>query len=164
MRAESLNLDAKALQDDAEIMQIVGKGCRAVADDLWARIEALTGRTAAARLRAVMPLIDRKVREGVRHEDIVDALEAAGLRLSLNTFRSYLYRYRKRNRAQGTASASAPPKTHGSPAAAPGEAEAVAAGADPDAAFEAALDPKRREAIGDGYLIRRPPIVRKKRK
>ena len=58
-----------------------------MSDDLEARIEALTGRTAAARLRAVMPVIDRKVREGVRHEDIVEALQAAGLSVSLNTFR-----------------------------------------------------------------------------
>jgi hypothetical protein len=135
-----------------------------VADDLEARIEALTGRTAAARLRAVMPVIDRKVREGVRHEDIVQALEAAGLRLSLNTFRSYLYRYRKRHQAQGAASTSTHPKTHGSPAAAAGEAEAVAADASTDAAFEAALDPKRRDALGDSYLTRRPPIVRNKRR
>ncbi len=137
-----------------------------MSEDLEARIEALTGRTAAARLRAVMPVIDRKVREGVRHEDIVAALEAAGLSVSLNTFRVNLYRYRKRNAVQGAASASAHPKTYGSPAAAPGEAEAVAAGADTDAdaAFEAALDPKRREALGDSYLTRRPPIVRNKRR
>ncbi len=134
-----------------------------MSDDLEARIEALTGRTAAARLRAVMPVIDRKVREGVRHEDIVQALAAAGLRLSLNTFRSYLYRYRKRHQAQGAASTSTHPKTHGSPAAAAGEAEAAGINTGADAAFEAALDPKRRDALGDSYLTRRPPIVRKKR-
>jgi len=137
-----------------------GQG-EAVSDDLEARIEALTGRTAAARLRAIMPVIDRKVREGVRHEDIVAALEAAGLRVSLNTFRSYLYRYRKRSQAQGAASASEHPKTHSSPPAAPGEAEPSAL--DADAAFEAALDPKQREAIANSYLTRRPPIVGKKR-
>lgn len=101
-----------------------------MSDDLEARIEALTGRTAAARLRAVMPVIDRKVREGVRHEDIVEALQAAGLSVSLNTFRVNLYRYRKRNRAEGAASASTHPKTHNSPPAAPGKAEAVAPAAD----------------------------------
>ena len=131
-----------------------------VSDDLEARIEALTGKTAAARLRAVMPVIDRKVREGVRHEDIVEALQAAGLSVSLNTFRVNLYRYRKRSRAEGAASASAHPKTHSSPPAAPGEAGPSAL--DADAAFEAALDPKQRDALGDRYLTRRPPIVRKK--
>ncbi len=136
-----------------------------MSDDLEARIEALTGRTASARLRSVMPVIDRKVREGVRHEDIVEALQAAGLRVSLNTFRVNLYRYRKRNRVQGAASTSAHPKAHKSPPAAAGEAGAVAADAstDANAAFEAALDPKRRDALGDSYLTRRPPIVRKKR-
>ena len=134
-----------------------------MSDDLEARIEALTGRTAAARLRAVMPVIDRKVREGVRHEDIVEALKAAGVSVSLNTFRVNLYRYRKRNRAEAAASASAHPKTHNSPPPAPGEAEAVAAAGDADAAFEAALDPKQREALANRYLTRRPPIVGKKR-
>jgi len=136
-----------------------------VSEDLEARIEALTGRTAAARLRAIMPVIDRKVREGVRHEDIVEALQAAGLNVSLNTFRVNLYRYRKRSQAQGAASTSAHPKTHNSPPAVPGEAGPVAADAstDADAAFEAALDPKRRDAVGDSYLTRRPPIVGKKR-
>jgi hypothetical protein len=134
-----------------------------VSEDLEARIEALTGRTAAARLRAVMPVIDRKVREGVRHEDIVEALQAAGLSVSLNTFRVNLYRYRKRSRVQGAASTSAHPKTHNSPPAAPGEAGAVAADVSTDAAFEAALDPKQRKALSDSYLTRRPPIVRKKR-
>jgi hypothetical protein len=132
-----------------------------VSDDLEARIEALTGRTAAARLRAVMPVIDRKVREGVRHEDIVEALQAAGLSVSLNTFRVNLYRYRKRNRAEGAASTSMHPKTHGSPSTASGEAGPSAL--DADAAFEAALDPKQREALANRYLTRRPPIVRKKR-
>lgn len=131
--------------------------------DLEARIEALTGRTAAARLRAVMPVIDRKVREGVRHEDIVEALQAAGLNVSLNTFRVNLYRYRKRSQAQGAASASTHPKTHNSPPAVPGEAGPVAAAGDADAAFEAALDPKQREALANRYLTRRPPIVGKKR-
>jgi len=134
-----------------------------VSEDLEARIDALTGRTAAARLRAVMPVIDRKVREGVRHEDIVEALKAAGVSVSLNTFRVNLYRYRKRNRAEGTALTSTHPKAHNSPPAAPGEAEAVAAAGDADAAFEAALDPKRRGALGDSYLTRRPPLVGKKR-
>lgn len=110
-----------------------------------------------------MPVIDRKVREGVRHEDIVEALQAAGVSVSLNTFRVNLYRYRKRSRAEGAASTSAHPKTHNSPPAAPGEAEPVAAAGDADAAFEAALDPKRRKALGDSYLTRRPPVVRKKR-
>lgn len=132
-----------------------------MSDDLEARIEALTGRTVAARLRAIMPAIDRKVREGVRHEDIVAALEAAGLRVSLNTFRSYLYRYRKRSLAQGTASTSAHPKAHNSPPPAPGEAGPSAL--DADAAFEAALDPKQREALANRYLTRRPPIVGKNR-
>lgn len=118
----------------------------------------MSGSTTAARVRAIMPAIDRKVREGVSHEDIIKVLEAAGLSLTLNTFRSYLYRYRKRGAVRKEASAES--ATNGkSSRAAPGEAEPVASGAD----FEAALDPKRRDALGDRYLNRRPPIVGKKR-
>ena len=121
-------------------------------DKLRARIEALTGTTTAARLRAVMPEIDRKVRAGVRHEEIIEALEAAGLSVKLNTFRRNLYLYRKRNAA-----------TAGNPApTTAGEAGTVAPATDAD--FEAALDPKARDALADPYLSRRPPIIGRKRK
>lgn len=132
----------------------------AVTDKLRARIEALTGTTTAARLRAVMPEIDRKVRAGVRHEEIIEALEAAGLSVKLNTFRRNLYLYRKRNTGR---TASVEPAPDGNPA--PTTAgEAGTAASDADADFEAALDPKARDVLADPYLSRRPPIIGKKRK
>jgi hypothetical protein len=66
------------------------------AEELKAIIEAIPGKTLAAKLRRVMPEIDRRVREGVMHEEIVQALNEHGFDLNLNTFRSYLYRYRRK--------------------------------------------------------------------
>lgn len=133
-------------------------------DDLKARIDALSGSTVAAKLRAVMPDIDRKVRDGVRHEEIIEALEAAGVSVNLNTFRSNLYRYRRKH---GADARTAPPervihRTDGnSSGGAVGEAEPSAPVSDDE--FEASLDPKNRDAIGEKYLARRPNLLGKNR-
>ena len=69
-------------------------------DALKDRIENIRPRmTLAAKLRELMPEIDRQVRAGVQHDDIVETLNANGFDVNLNTFRSYLYRYRKKRRA-----------------------------------------------------------------
>ena len=60
------------------------------------QIASFTGKTLASQLRVLMPDIDSRVREGVDHETIVEGLTKAGLPISLNTFRVYLYRYRSR--------------------------------------------------------------------
>lgn len=60
--------------------------------------EALLGlevKTTAAKLRSLMPLIEQRVRDGVRHEDILAMLAQHGIHVQLNTFRIYLFRYRK---------------------------------------------------------------------
>ncbi len=63
------------------------------------QIASFTGKTLASQLRVLMPDIDSRVREGVDHETIVERLTKAGLPISLNTFRVYLYRYRLKARA-----------------------------------------------------------------
>ncbi|WP_277969867.1 hypothetical protein [Sphingomonas echinoides] len=63
------------------------------------QITRFTGKTLASQLRVLMPDIDSRVREGVDHETIVEGLTKAGLPISLNTFRVYLYRYRLKARA-----------------------------------------------------------------
>ncbi len=63
------------------------------------QIASFTGKTLASQLRVLMPDIDSRVREGVDHETIVEGLTKAGLTISLNTFRVYLYRYRLKARA-----------------------------------------------------------------
>ncbi|MDD2859566.1 MAG: hypothetical protein PHT60_15490 [Acidiphilium sp.] len=133
-------------------------------DDLKARIDSLSGSTVAAKLRAVMPDIDRKVRDGVRHEEIIEALEAAGLSVNLNTFRSYLYRYRRKH---GADARTAPPersfhRPDGNPAGETiGEAETPAPASDDQ--FEALLKAENRDALGEKYLARRPNLLGKNR-
>ena len=52
-------------------------------------------KTKASRLRPLMPIIDKKVREGVEHQTILDELNRHGFDLNLHTFRTNLYRYRR---------------------------------------------------------------------
>lgn len=58
--------------------------------------------TKAARLRDVMPEIEKKLAVGVRLRAIHLALTGAGLDLTLQTLKTYLYRYRKKQRARTT--------------------------------------------------------------
>ncbi len=69
--------------------------------DLEALIGTIPETTLAARLRALMPIIDQRIKDGVSHQDVVDALNAHGglaTKVKLQTFRSYLFRYRKKAR------------------------------------------------------------------
>ncbi len=68
------------------------------ADKLKTAISKLTGSTAAAKLRQVMPEIDEKIEQGVRHEEIVAALHEGGIEVNLEIFRKNLYRYRAKLR------------------------------------------------------------------
>ncbi|SAK93667.1 hypothetical protein AWB79_06986 [Caballeronia hypogeia] len=69
--------------------------------------------TKAARLRDVMPEIEKRLAVGVQLRAIHQALTGAGFDLTLQTLKTYLYRYRKKQRAQTagqqTASAGAVP-------------------------------------------------------
>lgn len=69
--------------------------------------------TKAARLRDVMPEIEKKLAVGVQLRTIHQALTGAGFDLTLQTLKTYLYRYRKQLRAkpagQQTGRAGAPP-------------------------------------------------------
>lgn len=58
--------------------------------------------TKSARLRDVMPEIEKKLAVGVRLRAIHQALIGAGLELTLQTLKTYLYRYRKKQRAHPT--------------------------------------------------------------
>ena len=80
-------------------------------EDLKMAILSLPGKTLAAKLRQLMPDIDRRVREGVGHEEIVEALNQHGLDVKLETFRKYLYRFRKKTK--GTEAAPAPVEKQG---------------------------------------------------
>lgn len=80
-------------------------------EDIKTAILGLPGRTLAAKLRQLMPDIDRRVREGVGHEEIVETLNRHGIEVKLETFRKYLYRYRKK--AKSTEAALAPTEKQG---------------------------------------------------
>ena len=87
-------------------------------EELRVLLEGIQARTLAAKLRALMPVIVSRIEAGVRHHEIVAALNENGgftREVTLKTLQCYLYRYRK---AQRGASPRAVP---------PGEREAAAA-------------------------------------
>jgi hypothetical protein len=69
--------------------------------DLKISIEKLEASTKAGRLRGLMPMIETKIRQGIRHVDIIQALNEQGFAISEYTYRSYLQRYRKKQLARG---------------------------------------------------------------
>ncbi len=133
-------------------------------DALKDRIENIRPRmTLAAKLRELMPEIDRQVRAGVQHDDIVETLNANGFDVNLNTFRSYLYRYRKKARAseRQPEPAQATPKADGnSPVVSEGPGD-VSPDFDADSLADA-LDARKRDELGDKYLGLKRPIFSKR--
>jgi hypothetical protein len=67
--------------------------------DLKHSLEKLQARTKAGKLRGLMPTIEAKLKEGIRHVDIIRLLNEQGFKLSEHTYRSYLQRYRKKQAA-----------------------------------------------------------------
>ena len=68
-------------------------------NDLKLSLENLSATTKSAQLRLLMPMIEAKLAEGVRHAEIVQALNEQGLVLTEKTYRNYLHRQRKQRRA-----------------------------------------------------------------
>jgi hypothetical protein len=66
-------------------------------------LKALTPNTKAGKVRALMPLIEEKIDQGVRISEILDVLKAGGLVLSEGTFKNYLHRARRRQQASAGA-------------------------------------------------------------
>jgi len=130
--------------------------------DLGDLIAATPGRARkSARLRRLLPEIERRLKDGVTHEEIVALLNASGLEMTLGTFRNYLYRHR--NAARSVAAVAAP-GTGGSKGSL--EAETATHASAPVAkssglALEDILDPEKRGAIGDEYLERRRSLLKR---
>ena len=59
-------------------------------------LSALAPKTKARRVCLVLPAIERKIREGVRHAEIIRALREQGLEFTEATYFNYLQRYRTR--------------------------------------------------------------------
>lgn len=62
------------------------------------KLEALQPKSKAARLRGLMPVIERKLAEGVGAAQIAEALTQEGLSLTPEMLRNYVYRYRYRKK------------------------------------------------------------------
>lgn len=142
-------------------------------------IQGIPGKTLAAKLRTIMPEIDRRVREGVQHQEIIDALNEQGFDINLNTFRSYLYRYRKKVSQEGGKEVDCTNQGLRNPEAEPPEPASTTDGnssvedsgeeipQDDDAqtsSFDDLFDSQKRDAFSDKYMSQRRPISTKRSK
>ncbi|WP_132898491.1 hypothetical protein [Sphingomonas sp. PP-CC-3A-396] len=71
-------------------------------DPLIDSLKTVPRTTKAARLRVLLPEIERLLSEGVLREDIIAHLKTGGLDLTLETFKTYLFRYRRDQRSAKT--------------------------------------------------------------
>ena len=58
-------------------------------------LKELAPKAKARRFRSLLPAIEAKIEAGVRHADIIRALDSHGLSLPENTYFTYLRRYRR---------------------------------------------------------------------
>lgn len=96
------------------------------ADSLTERLRDSARCERRVHLRALLPVIDALVRQGVPHQALSQALTDAGLELSLSALRKALYRWRKRTTASTTGapssvSAAATPSAPGAPGRPPAQ-------------------------------------------
>lgn len=135
-------------------------------DELKAVIEGIPGSTLSAKLRPLWSEIERKIEEGVLHEDIVQALNQNGVEVSLETFRKNLYRNRQRTKAKGVSPVPVKPKPRTTEKAdgnslsvqvEPAEEEETTG----TPSLEDILDPKKRDKLGDSYLTRTKPMFKR---
>lgn len=85
----------------------------AVGTDMERLLEALRAvpvRTLSGQLKPFMPLIEERMRDGVRLSQIIEVLESNGLPIQIGTLRKYLTRYRQSQR-----NSNATVKTTGAP-------------------------------------------------
>lgn len=88
-------------------------------------LKELTPKAKARRFRSLLPAIEAKIEAGVRHADIIRALDSHGLSLPENTYFTYLRRYR-RNRSRATRQEAQAHPAHPPSPAASGELPATA--------------------------------------
>lgn len=73
-------------------------------------LRAVPVRTLSGRLRSFMPLIERRMRDGVHLSQITEVLQSNGLPIQIGTLRKYLTRYHQSQRNSNAAA-----KTTGAP-------------------------------------------------
>jgi len=131
-------------------------------------------RTAAAKVREVMPDIEHQIERGMSSKAIVAALNEAGLEVTQRNFEAILYRYRKKHGGQGVpapARQTAPDEPQPPASADTAKAGTGVEGAAPEKArnesdrdaFEQSLDPVERDKFADKYMGRRRPFGTKNR-
>ncbi|MBO2923728.1 hypothetical protein J5H75_18790 [Pseudomonas asiatica] len=77
--------------------------------DIEKALMAVEPVTKAAKIRQVMPVIEKQLRAGVRRQAILDVLKEQGIEVSMDTLKSYLYRYRKAQRGKQATTANPEP-------------------------------------------------------
>lgn len=145
-------------------------------NELIEGIRGLSVRTKSGRLRALMPVIEDRLADGVRQQDIIIALREGGIDLTPGTFKSYLHRYRVKQRDQLTnlQLKSEPVRLEqGGPHTDPSvgtdhlpivDADVDAGSTDPNAdhwTLADILDRKNSDAITDQYMNIRRPLFRR---
>lgn len=58
-------------------------------------LENIKPKTMAAQIRQLLPVIEKKISDGVRIADITKVLNDSGIQISEGTLKTYLYRFRK---------------------------------------------------------------------
>jgi hypothetical protein len=146
-------------------------------DPLIDSLKTVPRTTKAARLRALMPEIERLLSEGVLRQDIIDHLKTGGLDLTLETFKTYLFRYRRDQRSAETSpieptrsserecvadrSVVTDPIQGDNPDG--GTTKPEADSAQPELRFEDVFDRKKRDAYADQFMKPRPLILGRNR-
>jgi hypothetical protein len=147
-------------------------------DPLIESLKTVPRTTKAARLRALMPEIERLLSEGVLRQDIIDHLKAGGLDLTLETFKTYLFRYRRDRRSAETSPIEPTPSSQrervadrsvvtdpiqGDNPDGDTTKPEVDSGAQPELRFEDVFDRKKRDAYADQFMKPRPLILGRNR-
>lgn len=159
--------------------------------DRLEQLASLPPQSKAAKVRAYMPEIERRLADGVSRQAIIEWLAEGGIEMSLPTFKSYLQRYRSskaRSASKPTGSSSTPhiPASGGeiSPVrdlntdrnTGPDHEPIPDGNSDgeipapepetvtaPDSSLNDILDPRKRDANTDQYMQRKPVLIGRNR-
>ncbi|MFY2610523.1 hypothetical protein [Achromobacter ruhlandii] len=110
------------------------EGLEAIAEGL----SAIEATSLASKMARLMPSIEARLAQGVRHQAVVAFLNERGIQINLGTFRSYLTRARKKGQGGRAAAGGRPAQPPASNPAAPATAPAKAASPDGDGVSSAA--------------------------
>ena len=130
-------------------------------EKLKGALEKIPGKRVTAKLSKLMPFIDQRISDGISHEEIIETLNANGLSINLNTFRTSLYRYRKALRKNATLAEPSQANSN----LLTDVADSVSADLSTSAptSLDDMLDARKRDALGEKYLHRKPPVLKNKR-